>query len=285
MKRKLLNISGKIDPQTVAIYELIASAAESRNIKYFVIGATARDLVLHHGFGIESRRATRDIDLAVQVPDWGEYEELKKGLVETGHFVETSMIKRLKYQERIPVDIVPFGAIKEADGSISWPPDHEVRMNILGFEDACRDAMPVRLNTNPELDVLVASPTSQAALKLIAWKERSPANTRDAIDLIFIIRSYLDAGNNGRLPEEHSDLLDENFDYVLTGARLLGRDIANCLGEETITVLKKILAEQTAEGDRYPLVEDMASGGSRDQFEENLDILKSMKQGVTDITG
>ncbi len=67
MKRKLLNISGKIDPQTVAIYELVASVAESRSIKFFVVGATARDLILQHGFGIEARRATRDIDLAVQV--------------------------------------------------------------------------------------------------------------------------------------------------------------------------------------------------------------------------
>ncbi len=284
MKRKLLNISGKIDPQTVAIYELVASAAESRNIKFFVVGATARDLILQYGFGIEARRATRDIDLAVQVKNWDEYEALKNGLVETGDFVTTKMTQRLQYHEKIPVDIVPFGAIKEADGSISWPPDHEVRMNILGFEDAYNDAVPVRLNTNPNLDVQVASLTSLAALKLIAWKERSPANTRDAIDLIFIIHSYLDAGNNERLAEEYPDLLDEEFDYVRTGARFLGRDIANCLGEETLTALKQILAEQTA-GDRYPLVEDMTRGSSSDQFEENLGLLKALKQGVIDITG
>ncbi len=282
MKRKLLNISGKIDQQTVVIYELVASVAESRNIKFFIIGATARDLVLQHGFGIKARRATRDIDLAVQVTDWDEYEALKKGLVETGQFVETRMTSRLKYQESIPVDIIPFGAIKEADGTICWPPDYQVRMNILGFEDAYKDAMPVRLRAVPPLEILVASSPSLTALKIIAWKERAPGNTRDAIDLIFIIRNYLDAGNNERLYAEHQDLVDENFDYIRTGARLLGRDIANALGAETIAVLKKIPAEQTAEGDRYPLVEDMASGAASDQFDENLDLLKVLKQGITD---
>ena len=101
MRRKLLDISGKIDQQTVAIYELIASVAEAKNIKFFVVGATARDLVLHHGFGIEVRRATRDIDLAVQVPNWDEFEALKMELIDTGSFIETRMMQRLQYQETI----------------------------------------------------------------------------------------------------------------------------------------------------------------------------------------
>jgi len=77
MSRTLLDISGKIDVFTVAIYEQIVSVAESQNIKFFIVGATARDLVLHHGFGIEARRATKDIDLAVQVASWDEFQALK----------------------------------------------------------------------------------------------------------------------------------------------------------------------------------------------------------------
>ncbi len=164
----MLNISGKLDPFTVAIYEQIATVAESQKIQFFIIGATARDLILRHGYGIEARRATKDIDLAVYVASWDEFQELKNNLIETGKFAETKMTQRLQYKKAIPVDIVPFGAITEADGTIGWPPDHDIRMNILGFEDAYSDAMPVRLRANPELDVLVASPTSLAALKLMA---------------------------------------------------------------------------------------------------------------------
>ncbi len=279
----MLNISGKLDAFTVAIYEQIATVAESQKIQFFIIGATARDLILHHGYGIEARRATKDIDLAVYVASWDEFQALKNNLIETGQFAETKMTQRVQYEETIPVDIVPFGAITEVNGSISWPPDHDIRMSILGFEDAYNDAMPVRLRAEPELDVLVASPASLAALKLMAWKERAPENTRDATDLIFIIQNYLDIGNHKRLQDEHSDLVGEDFDYVRAGARLLGRDIASVLSDDAIAVVLQIIREQTADGDRYPLVEDMSRGRAGEVFQENLMLLKFLKQGVLDI--
>jgi len=283
MRKKLLNISGKVDSLTVTIYEVITSVANEKNIKFFIVGATARDLVMHHGFGIEARRATKDIDLAVQVSSWDEFEALKDRLVETGSFAATRTGQRMLYG-KMPIDIVPFGSIKEADGLISWPPEHEVRMNTLGFDDAYNDAMAVRLKESPVLDVLVASPQSMAALKIIAWSDRADINPKDAIDLEFIIQNYLDIGNNERLYEEHIDLLDDNFDYVRTGARLLGRDIANILGDKAIAVLNQIIEEQTVEGDKFPLVEDMSRGGSGESFEENLTLLKSLRQGIVDIT-
>ena len=279
----MLNISGKLDPLIVAIYEQIAAIVESQKIKYFIIGATARDLILHYGYGIEVRRATKDIDIAIHVANWDEFQALKSRLIETGQFVETKMTQRLMYQKSIPVDILPFGSIKEADGSIGWPPDHDVRMNILGFDDAYRDAIPIRLKAEPVLNVLVASPRSLAALKLISWKDRAPENTKDAIDLNFIIQNYLDIGNHERLQDEHSDLVVEDFDYVCAGARLLGRDIAKVLSKQAIIEVKRILEAQTMEGDRYPLVEDMSRGESSAVFQENLRRLKFLKQGVLDI--
>jgi len=282
MKRTLLDISEKIDSFTVSIYDLLVSVAESQNIKFFIVGATARDIVLHHGFGIEVRRATKDIDLAVQVASWDEFQGLKKNLIKTGRFAETKMTQRLQYKGIIPVDIVPFGAITDADSSISWPPDYAIRMNVLGFEDAYSDALPVRLRAEPELDVLVISPTSLAALKLLSWKDRSPENTRDAIDLIFIIQNYLDIGNHKRLQDEHSDLVDDDFDYVRAGARLLGRDIAMVLSGEAITEVHQIIKEQTADGDKYPLVEDMSRGESAEVLQENLTLLKYLNQGISD---
>jgi len=194
------------------------------------------------------------------------------------------MTQRLQYQEIMPIDIVTFGVITEVDGSISWPPDFVIRMNTLGFEEAYIDAMPVKLRAEPELNVLVASPSSLAALKLLSWKDRAPENTKDAIDLIFIIKSYLDIGNHERLQNEHMDLVDENFDYVRVGARLLGRDIASVLGEKAIAVIRQVIEEQTVEGDRYPLLEDMSRGGAVEMIQENLLLLKNFKQGVLDVT-
>jgi len=44
-----LDLSEKIDPALVEIFDAIAKAAAARHIRYFVVGATARDMVL--GFG------------------------------------------------------------------------------------------------------------------------------------------------------------------------------------------------------------------------------------------
>ncbi|MBW2334453.1 MAG: hypothetical protein JRF06_05045, partial [Deltaproteobacteria bacterium] len=84
MKESLIDLSGKIDGFRVRLFETIAKAAESLNVPFFVVGATARDIILSEGYGIEVGRATKDIDLGVQVPDWSGYEQLKAGLVRTG---------------------------------------------------------------------------------------------------------------------------------------------------------------------------------------------------------
>ncbi len=72
MNNTLLNISEKISEPIIDIYDLIAKIANEQNVRFFVIGATARDIVFEHGYNIPVPRATRDIDLAVQVATWND---------------------------------------------------------------------------------------------------------------------------------------------------------------------------------------------------------------------
>ena len=58
-----LDLSGKIDEYTLALYEHIISAASALEIQFFVIGATARDLILDRNYNIRPFRATEDVDL------------------------------------------------------------------------------------------------------------------------------------------------------------------------------------------------------------------------------
>jgi predicted nucleotidyltransferase len=55
-------------------------------IPYFVIGATARDILMEHVYSLETARATRDIDFAVAVSSWNEFDRLKAQLINTGEF-------------------------------------------------------------------------------------------------------------------------------------------------------------------------------------------------------
>jgi len=62
----LLNISQKIDSTFLTIFEALDAAAGEVGIPYFIVGATARDMVLSMGYGIDISRATADIDLGIE---------------------------------------------------------------------------------------------------------------------------------------------------------------------------------------------------------------------------
>jgi predicted nucleotidyltransferase len=185
------------------------------------------------------------------------------------------------------VDILPFGEIASSKGEISWPPDHDLVMSVVGFEDAYKAALVVRVRANPPLDILVASPAGLAIMKIIAWADRPPERNRDAYDLAYILEKYLDAGNHERLLEEHLDLVDVgDFDYVRAGARLLGRDIAKIANPETKRKILEILAVETADESRYHLIQQIvagsaAVGGDRDKrFDEILALLRELMAGI-----
>ena len=283
MNKNLLNISGKISEPIVKIYELIAEVANQSNVRFFVIGATARDMVFECGYNIPASRATRDIDLAVQVATWAEFLNLKDALIATGHFAESKMMQRMFYRNEIPIDIVPFGAI-ENEGSISWPPDDSVKMNVAGFNDAYHATQTVRLRENPVLDIPVVTPAALVILKLMAWKDRSSEHSKDAIDLAFILRWYLDAGHTEILAEEHGDLLNEDFDFEQSGARMLGRDVASIVSAQSQQMLVEILSAETGEQEIYRLVEAMSGKQAVNKFEQNLKLLEALRHGFNEIS-
>jgi predicted nucleotidyltransferase len=219
----------------------------------------------------------------VEVADWKEFHALKDGLAASGHFSPTQSAQRLLYKHDLPIDILPFGPLEHANKEISWPPEHSVRMNVLGFEDAYRNAQTLRLRAAPTLDIPFATPAGLSVLKVIAWNDRSRQGSKDAGDLAFLMRSYLDAGNQERLAEEHPDLLDDDdFDYERAGARLLGRDMAKVTSPQTRKVVLEILDRETDNQERYRLVEDMMDNYtvSADVFEECLQIVEALKVGI-----
>lgn len=166
---------------------------------------------------------------------------------------------------------------------ISWPPDHSVRMNVSGFEDAYQNAQAVRLRSNPALEIPFATPVGLAVLKIIAWNARIPQGRKDADDLAFLMRSYLDAGNQDRLANEHKDLLAEDgFDYERCSARLLGRDMSKIMSTETRTVVLEILDRELDNPQRYRLVEDMMGNYimTGDAFEECLQQMRALNAGI-----
>jgi predicted nucleotidyltransferase len=285
----LLDLSKKIDPLSVALFATVSEAAGSLGLEFFLIGASARDLIFELVHGLPSKRATLDRDFGFRVSGWDEFEKLRKSLLASGLFKETREVRRLLYRGELHVDILPFGGIAGTRGEIRWPPGEDVVMSVAGFEDAYRSALTVRVRAAPPLDILVASIPGLTILKLISWADRPHERQRDAIDLAFILERYLDAGNNERLFEEHIDLTeDENFDYVRAGARLLGRDVAKIGSPDTLGRIREILAKEIADEGQHLLIQNMipagtlSDGGGEKRFDELLALLRELARGLED---
>ena len=87
------------------------------SVPVYVVGATARDmamLLLHED---EPKRKTRDLDVAIAIPDWEAFDKVSEAL-QHNHFEKLPAKQRFVYKGRnndndYEVDVVPFGGVEE----------------------------------------------------------------------------------------------------------------------------------------------------------------------------
>ncbi|OGB21790.1 MAG: hypothetical protein A3I66_15135 [Burkholderiales bacterium RIFCSPLOWO2_02_FULL_57_36] len=245
-----LDFSQKTDLVPLAhVVRALQSVAQSMAVELFLMGAAARDLMLHHAHNIPPQRQTEDVDFAVMVHNWETFADLRTALVASKEFSERPgpATHRLRHRKTgLPLDIVPFGGIERADRTIAWPPDQSTIFDCFGASEAFDASMLAEL---PEgVTVRVASIPALALLKAIAWQDRRSG--KDAGDLLFYLRSYMDCDNIDRAARDHGDLfIAADYDHEAAGAQLLGRDIALLLDQQSIErILEILLPQADAEG-------------------------------------
>ena len=250
-----IDISNKFDNRLfVEVLGEVAETTAKFGIPFFIVGATARDFVLEYGFGLNPGRATADVDIGVRVSTWAEFNQLKEGLVSGDKFRLQGNKCRLVHENGTPIDLLPFGLSSPGTGIVEWPPEDGEELNMNGFIEAFEYSMEVCISSEPSLVLKVASPVGLVLLKLLAWNDRKP-ETRDAIDLGYLVRDYLDLGNAERIFNEHTDLVEvDEFDYQIAGARLLGRDLAQICDRKTRQLLVQILGPELDKTGDLPLV-------------------------------
>lgn len=116
-----------LDPVTLHILSVVNSVTTELKVPYMVVGATARDLLLFHVFGIPITRATADVDFAITVDSWESFFRLQTALLTSGEFREGKLQHRLylRTAKEIPVDSFP---------SVAW----QRRMSFIGHLNAKR---------------------------------------------------------------------------------------------------------------------------------------------------
>ena len=250
-----------VDPQTVMVIDEIQQVANRLGAPVFVVGAVARIILLENIHGLNAGRATTDVDFAFALDDWTQFHAIKTSLLEnprfaaSGKFAHRVYFHAPEWPHPYTIDLIPFGGVETSPDTIAWPPEMAVMMNVAGFGDAFATAVLVEVS--PGVETAVASLPGIAVLKLFAWADRRHENPKDAIDLVILLRSYHEAGNEHRIYEDadaFAVLEAVGYDPELAGAWLLGHDVATMASPATLARLEALLHAET----RDRLVEDMA---------------------------
>jgi len=236
-----------VNPVLLEILATVHAITQELGCDYLLVGATARDMLMTHVFGLDTRRATHDVDFAIALENWDQFQDLKTALIASGTFIPAAdkvhllLYKPAEYGNAFPLDLIPFGGIEQETHWIAWPPDMNIIMSVAGYTEALASALDV--DTGNGLVIRVVSIPALAALKLLAWNERGLQDNKDAQDLLFLLQHYHEAGNGDRMYEEAYGLLEAaGFDVRLAGATLLGWDTRVILHDDTLHVLLAILA-------------------------------------------
>jgi predicted nucleotidyltransferase len=274
---ELLDLTGKINLNTVSALRAVDVVVSSFKLPYIIVGATARDMVLHFGYGAPVQRATTDIDFAVQVETWENFMAVKEQLVKNG-FVYTQTEHRLISPTKIPIDIVPFGGIEQGNSNIAWPLSGDRVMSVRGFREAVANAQRVMISKNPEVVCPVVTPESLMFLKLISWADRPREMRRkDANDIRYLLTSYHGIKN---IREDIYD--DENigeferydWDPEQAACSLLGKVCREIVSDDTHAEILK-LTDSTNHKNIERIVDDMLEGTADD----NLKLLEAFMNG------
>ena len=106
---------------------------------------------------------------------------------------------------------------------------------------------------------------------------------KDSVDIATLLKYYSDAGNDERMFDEHSDLVEiENFEFELSGARMLGRDMAKIMSPQTKGMVLDILALHTDPDKNDSLINAIIIYLPDKNYERGLKLLQNLKTGILD---
>lgn len=247
------------------------------NVDYYIIGATARDIILSNLHDLVPDRKTDDLDIAIAISDWNQFQSIEENLPKIEGFAKSKDQKqRFIYKEIYVIDIVPFGGVAEDDGNIYWPPDETIAMSVWGFPEMADSTISIEIDE--EFSIKIASLPGLFILKLVAWKDRHLFGSKDAYDMALLLTNYLNI-NIERAVDEHYDLYEmEEFDPVIAGAKLMARDVKLLIrnNEQTLEYLREILAKEIELSEGSQLINQLVESDASLQYEQVLAYLESM---------
>ena len=240
------------NPLLVELLRKLTDSFNKMGREFYVIGATARDIIMQQLLDTESRRRTKDLDIAIAIPDWDTFEQVKQKLIADGFEKSTDMQQRFFYGE-YELDIVPYGVVAKEDDNIYWPPEEVLAMSVTGFDEVLSEAITVSIDD--EFKVKIASLHGLFLLKFNAWLDRNAKTSKDAEDMSFILSNYFMANLDREMHQEVYDW--ENFDEYIVGGYWLAHDLVALLDVNQLNYYKEVVKEELVKEEKSRLFNQM----------------------------
>ena len=237
------------NPLLIELLRKLTDSFGRMDREFYVIGATARDIIVQQLLDTASTRRTKDLDIAIAIPDWDAFEQIKERLVADGFKKSNDMYQRF-YYGAYEVDIVPYGVVAKEDDNIYWPPEEVVAMSVKGFDEVLSEAITVSIDD--EFKVKIASLHGLFLLKLNAWLDRNAKTSKDAEDMSFILSNYFMANLDREIHQEVYDW--ENFDEYIVGGYWLAHDLVTLLNVNQLNYYKEVIEGELAKEEESRLI-------------------------------
>ena len=185
------------------VYGILETVFHKKKIKYYLIGANARDVQMYK-VGVKPNRGTADIDFAIMVPDIEVYDSVFNELCDLG-FRRTRENYRLFYEKtNTAIDLMPYGEI-EQDYTVNFT-ERDLTLSVLGFNEVGSEMELVRI-VEEGYDLNVSPVEGLLILKLVSWSENPEARTKDLDDISALLNIVWEFYEEEAY-EHHQDLFD-----------------------------------------------------------------------------
>ncbi len=225
----------------------------------YIVGAVARDLASFLLQINSTPRRTVDLDVAVLLREWEQYQNLTDILL-THHFIKGTEKQRFIYQGEyghncFTVDIVPFGTIADNE-QVAWPPEGSPVMSVRCFEEVMQNAD--RIVVDDSYSFYLATLSGQFLIKLDAWQDRHLRTKKDAIDMVYILQNvYVAYAMKAQSLPLEIDINAEQFDTLVAGAEWIASDLKRMLTDRHRRYYADMLSAEIAKEENSELVNDM----------------------------
>jgi len=225
-----------LEPDVEQAIGSLADCLRRSNIPYALIGARVVEIMIDlketngRGFGF---RGTADVDFAVRVGSWPEYQQVLEKLMSCGFHMEEGAPEHRLFFGSVPVDIIPYGEDLLSGNTLIWPKSkHE--MNMTGFGVLFGFAQEQAIGKG----ILAPVPPVPIAVfcKILTFLDRR--FSRDLADAVYMLAHYEAVSVSERRFESY---IPEDLPYEVRGAFLAGKDLSEMIPSEDSALLTPIV--------------------------------------------